>query len=375
MSSRENKPPSHVSSTAVTHNLSKRARCIEPVHGDTERNLFLVGTLGFREENEVHLLAYKSNAKVKTIHELGHKNEVHNITASPTDPRLFYTCPDGALYRLPADDAPASTALELVHQLERGDSTEAYHQVEWSAACPKKLVGVSYSRLELWDIETAQPNKQPLTSTEGPLRRFYVARWDTHFDNQIWTLDRTSLRGWDWRSGKEAFTVEHAHEQGGRGLDINRNKTYSLVTAGDDSSMKFWDSRNLGEGPIKQIREAHTHWVTNVFHHPDYDQLVISSGTDGTVKLWDFQSVSSAKPKPTGDPASRREMDVSQASAGQKKEGLMQEYQDHEESVYGLAWTASQTDAWVFGSISYDGRIAFNSVSQDTQLSILGVKN
>ncbi|MBA3931264.1 MAG: hypothetical protein C0521_16925, partial [Xanthomonas sp.] len=275
MSSSARDKPSHVTSTAVTHNLPKRARCIEPVRGDLDRNLFLVGTLGFREDNEIYVLSYRGGeSKTKIVFELPHKEEVHQLASSPHDARLFFTCPDGALHRLPASGSPpAAATLEPVLRLPRSDGADAYHQIAWSASSANKAVAVSYSRLELWDVESGQAVKTALTASEGPFRRFYVARWDSHFDHQIWTIDRSSLRGWDWRSGKEAFTVEHAHEQGGRGLDINRNKPYHLVTAGDDSYMKFWDSRNLGDGPIKQIREAHTHWVTNVFYHPDYDQL------------------------------------------------------------------------------------------------------
>ena len=144
------------------------------------------------------------------------------------------------------------------------------------------------------------------------------------------------------------------------------------MTGGDDSYLKFWDCRNLGEGPIKQIREAHGHWITHVGYHPHHDQLVVSSGTDGVVKLWDFHSVSSSKPKEAG----RREGEVVMEAmkAKEKKDGLLQEYQDHEESVYGLAWTACESETWIFGSISYDGRIIFNAVPQATQWNILGIQ-
>lgn len=47
----------------------------------------------------------------------------------------------------------------------------------------------------------------------------------------------------------------------------------------------------------------------------------------------------------------------------------MQTYDEHEDSVYGCAWSAH--DPWVFASMSYDGRLVVNKVPKSTKYKIL----
>lgn len=44
-------------------------------------------------------------------------------------------------------------------------------------------------------------------------------------------------------------------------------------------------------------------------------------------------------------------------------------FDEHEESVYSLAWSAS--DAWVLASLSYDGQIVLNHVPSTEKYKIL----
>lgn len=44
-------------------------------------------------------------------------------------------------------------------------------------------------------------------------------------------------------------------------------------------------------------------------------------------------------------------------------------YEEHEDSVYAAVW--SSADAWVFASLSYDGRLVINHVPSKEKFSIL----
>lgn len=48
---------------------------------------------------------------------------------------------------------------------------------------------------------------------------------------------------------------------------------------------------------------------------------------------------------------------------------MIKQYEEHEDSVYSVKW--STTDAWVFASLSYDGRLVINHVPSDEKYSIL----
>ena len=47
----------------------------------------------------------------------------------------------------------------------------------------------------------------------------------------------------------------------------------------------------------------------------------------------------------------------------------VQAYDEHDDSVYGAAWSAA--DPWTFASLSYDGRVVVNQVPNATKYKIL----
>ncbi len=50
-------------------------------------------------------------------------------------------------------------------------------------------------------------------------------------------------------------------------------------------------------------------------------------------------------------------------------DSLVQSIDEHEESVYSVAW--SSYNSWIFGSVSYDGRVLMHHVKQSERLKIL----
>ena len=53
----------------------------------------------------------------------------------------------------------------------------------------------------------------------------------------------------------------------------------------------------------------------------------------------------------------------------QMREGVLEEYDKHEDSVYSVAW--STADPWLFASLSNDGRLVLNKVSKEIKFSII----
>ena len=52
-----------------------------------------------------------------------------------------------------------------------------------------------------------------------------------------------------------------------------------------------------------------------------------------------------------------------------QEDGILKIYEEHEDSVYQIAWSC--TDPWIFASLSYDGRIVINRVPRLSKYSIL----
>ena len=47
----------------------------------------------------------------------------------------------------------------------------------------------------------------------------------------------------------------------------------------------------------------------------------------------------------------------------------MRSYDQHDDSVYAVAWSAG--DPWIFASLSYDGQVVINTVPQDQKYKII----
>ena len=150
--------------------------------------------------------------------------------------------------------------------------------------------------------------------------------------------------------------MPNAHSYAARAVDYNPNKPFHIVTGGEDRLVKFWDFRKP-DTPLKVLL-GHSHWVWTVSFNRFHDQLLLSGGTDSVVNLWRVSSISSAPLLELEGQNAKTDADV-----------RVRAFDEHEESVYATAWSAC--DAWVFVSLSYDGRVVLNHVPSTEKYKIL----
>ena len=94
-------------------------------------------------------------------------------------------------------------------------------------------------------------------------------------------------------------TIDQPHGPCVRSLDFNPNKPHHFASAGDDCSVKFWDSRKLS-APLL-VRQDHSHWVWSVQFNLFHDQLVLTSSSDSQVILSRIASIASEPLQPLDD--------------------------------------------------------------------------
>ncbi|KAG7162851.1 EARP-interacting protein-like, partial [Homarus americanus] len=137
--------------------------------------------------------------------------------------------------------------------------------------------------------------------------------------------------------GSQAWSVVWAPEYDSRLLG-------SQVAATHGSNVRAWDVRTMK--PSWCVEGAHTQLVS--------DQRVILSN---------LPSIAS---QPFGtmvdqEESSKEEREKSEGT----EEGVIQIYDDHEDSVYAVEWSAA--DFWTFASLSYDGRLVINKVPRSVK--------
>jgi len=348
------------------HGIDHRCRSLAALEGETEAITFLVGTQSMKNDNTVHLFEldeeYGELNDIAYPHPVG---EVWHISSSSHQRELIATCHShveaatnlvsGAnLWRLGTDSE--NPELEDLGALD-GHDTSVRMTEFGPEGCEGQLCSLGDTCVIRWDINEGLKERDRI---QLPKRSSPAAiRWNPHSNgNQIGVATEQNIRLFDTRTLSAGAVIENAHTQTVRDLDFNPNRQYFLVTCGDDCSTKIWDTRQP-TSPLLSF-ENHSHWVWKVRYNLR-DQLILSSGSDSKVVLLHVPSLAS-EPITLGDEGSEDEKEV-------LKEGIVEEYEKHEDSVYSCAWSIA--DPWLFASLSHDGRLVLNKISRDIKYSII----
>eukprot|EP00614_Pseudopedinella_elastica_P009445 CAMPEP_0172599642 /NCGR_PEP_ID=MMETSP1068-20121228/19753_1 /TAXON_ID=35684 /ORGANISM="Pseudopedinella elastica, Strain CCMP716" /LENGTH=336 /DNA_ID=CAMNT_0013399955 /DNA_START=27 /DNA_END=1034 /DNA_ORIENTATION=+ len=325
--------------------LGRKARCIAALESNSERHRFIVGTSCLREPNELALIEYNEEEEsVYLVRSYIHPKDVSSLAPSPREADLLFTCSglgDAVLWRAPeaqgvfledrdANGASPTSSLESVAELPQGSDA---HEIIWRKDDTGDAIVASFgvSGVRLWNIRNSLEDIGKLSHADS--MRVSSGAWDPHHPSNIAIVCSCSLQGWDTRILKSTYEIAMAHKYACRSVDYNPNKPGFLVTCGDDRMVKFWDLRSTRE-PIRTLA-GHTHWCTTALYNKFHDQLVLSAGTDASLNLWRCSSISSAP---------LLELDGEEATRLDAGDCKVRSYDDHEESIYSAAWSAS--DAW-----------------------------
>lgn len=243
------------------------------------------------------------------------------------------------------------------------------HSVAWNVgdeSAKATLASAHGTALRTWSLASSDAvvqDKLDLDLSLASSATVGVLRWDPHHTNYVSFTLGGSVQTWDTRAKRVAFAIEDAHVHAALDMDYNPNKPFCVASGGDDGKLKFWDLRQL-RLPLLALA-AHSHWVYSVRYNRFHDQLVLSSSSDSTLALWRVSSISSA---PIVELDEQDFMSESAAGAD-VVDTKVKSYDEHEDSVYAVAWGVS--DSWIFASVSYDGRFCVNQVPSTEKYKIL----
>lgn len=342
------------------YGVKYQARCIAALTADLEHTRFLVGTLSLKEENEVHLIQYSTNSGDLTCEGLyPHQHEIWDLACCPFDPLVFSTVYasggeyGATLWRI-SEHTKSSSQLQKLASLD-GHAKKIKCTLWWQGGGKhNELLSIDEETLYLWDLDPSGKAVQVNGKmSAGMLHQMTSGAWDPHDVNSALTACDSCVHCWDLRSLKQTQAIEHANV---RDIDYNPTRENIFMTAGDESRIRIWDKRMLGT--FVSDLPGHSHWTLRVCYNPKCEEILISSGTDSLVNLWmieNAQKDDTRSQSPENSP--RAQVDP-----------LVRSYNGHEDSVYGIAW--SSREPWIFGSVSYDGRVLVESVPQNISKKI-----
>ncbi|KAJ5067040.1 earp and garp complex-interacting protein [Anaeramoeba ignava] len=380
----------HTNKNLATYTgLKYQSTTLAPVY-DENHIEFLIGTRSLREENEIHLVEYiEEKNEIICNRILDHKPEIWSLSSCNWDPSLLITG-----YNTGMEFAGSLWRIKTQEEREKaGDFSDMEKLVDFNGfngriksilfdptgENKEKVISVDERSIQIWNLNKNEKEKEAKLDNKinvGELEVITASAWDFLQPHQFATSNESSLRIWDLRTLKETQEIEHAQGGAIRDLAFNRNKPWHIATAGDDFLINFWDLRNTKEfvyqnkQPQALITLAgHSHWVWNIEFNPIYDQLLLSSSTDSTVKLWNVPSFAFELLLEDEDESDKtrlsrgnRRRQKSARSKRQGHDGLAKSYDSHEDSVYAISW--SPFEPWIFASVSYDGKLVVSHVPE-----------
>mmetsp|Transcript_15235 Transcript_15235/g.48618 ORF Transcript_15235/g.48618 Transcript_15235/m.48618 type:complete len:400 (+) Transcript_15235:21-1220(+) len=386
----------------ATYELRQETRTLAAVLGEQERHRFMVGSMLLREENEIHVVEYEETTRsVNCVQVLNHPSEVWGIACCPVNPRILCTTFNtgttysAALWRTPALETggageekpavgstrskPAPVDMEELARLP-AVSHERVQRVVWhpapEAELPSEDTGVEGNRL----AAAYTSSLHTFVVGDGALKEEACIRpsedegalialaWDPHHAVQCTSTQGGHVVGFDLRTKCEIRRMRDAHRDCVRDVDYNPNRPWYLVSGGDDGAIRFWDLRRC-DAPVKEMH-AHSHWLWSVRYNRCHDQLLVTSSSDCTAKLWRASSVSSTKLfRADEDDAERKDGDGEDEAREELPDAVLQTCGMHSEAVYAATWSAAEP--WIFATASYDGTVAVHQVAEEEKDHIL----
>ena len=177
------------------------------------------------------------------------------------------------------------------------------------------------SPIVLWDISALSEVKEVWSargSLMAPRKRSHLpalssalprkVSWDPHDAYNILATSGVDVVAYDMRTSSSSgrLAIRSAHRHGVADVCHNPLLMGVVVTSGLDGIIKIWDLRGisgevhsqqstrLNPPVLKVLRGGHTHFASNVRYNPSHDQLILSSGSEGNANLWRVSSCSSA---------------------------------------------------------------------------------
>lgn len=357
----------------------------------------------------------EDDEQISTVATYSHKHEVSNLSFSNTNPSLFATVYNtvdsthASIWKFPENRSFLSTSgntnapeppvseLDLVGEIPF-ESEENVSCLQWLPSGGQTIICATSSGIrEVFVREGggAAASKPYVIDTSSSQLKFGDDRasfigsiaCDPHHASEVSVAFDSSIISFDLRSRERIRNIERADSPGSktvsgcvRSLSFNPNKPWVLASGGDDHRVHFWDVRKAN-APVKTL-SGHSHWVTAVSFNPFHDQLILSGGTDAQVNLWRISSISSAPLLELAEDLTENEDDsssnvttpslISETRRSEPKlaaDIAIRVQTDHSDSITALTWSART--AWVYASMSSDGKVVVSQVPSAEKYKVL----
>ncbi|KAL6761365.1 WD40-repeat-containing domain protein [Haematococcus lacustris] len=362
-------------------NMRFQARALTAVQSQRLTSTWLVGTNALREENEVRLLQYDSDQeRLVCIKALTHAPEIWDISTTTALPDLLITVwSQSGTYGASLWSMKGDCSLSKVADLT-GQTPGIIRQSLWHPQQQQLALTVEEGALLKWDVSD-EAARLAAQAPAGDLLQLWGGGLHPGNPDQAATAGGNSVQVWDLRSMAVSGELPGAHRMPCRDVCFAPGSSgHRLVSCGDDCKLRVWDMRQLGRCEALLELGGHSHWVWRAQYNPFHEQLLASASSDCLVNLYhtphlvqgggEAAAAAAAAAAAGGGAAGGGALGAGgDKQGGGERDGKVHSFDEHEDSVYGLAWSCA--DPWLLASLSYDGRVVLNKVPKTIKYNIL----
>ncbi|CCW65479.1 unnamed protein product [Phytomonas sp. EM1] len=337
--------------TTATYCLERQVRSICPLYHflntEQECHRFLVGSSNCTAKNKIHLLEFQDETNTLECSVVwNHESEINGMWSSPSlsGKSLLATASTKSFQVLQVSENLLMEPKQIL-SLNKG-ITQALWDLE---GLQNDLKIVQPQTISTLSLETDKIGAETTSYSIDCERIFHAALDPHHSFLCLLSCAGSGLQLVDFRS-KQAIKMENTDNlhgfQGTLHVDFSTTKPNKILTCGHDGIVHIHEfrmnSKNIDVEHKRHIR-AHEHTVRRALFNSFHDSLVLSGSSDQSLKLWDLDDV--------------------------EKPNCIRQLGCLGDTVMDIFW--SSNGPWVFGGVSYNGRVMVDTVPSEKKMSIL----
>ncbi|KAG2734789.1 hypothetical protein G9P44_002795 [Scheffersomyces stipitis] len=284
-----------------------------PVFADLNRNL-RIDRLDFNSEKQEFELATSVNNKFKVLQKINHMGDVNKVRYMPQKPNIIASANnmgDLAIYERTKhksfknsliDDTDLNKVQVYLKNSNSADveGTDIF-AIDWNKQKEGTIVSASMNgEINLYDIRSNFVKDKSVVNESW----YYHNESSTGVNDIEWLPQHDSLFSavddagfislFDTREESKLVHRYRSSEVGVNSISVNPGISHCIATGDSNGSIHVYDIRGIGSemNPIYSIQEQ-TESITQLKWHPRYHNVLGSSSTDHSVKLFDLENSSS----------------------------------------------------------------------------------
>lgn len=324
-----------------------------PYYTNLNKNL-TIDKLDYNHDKEEFELTKVAKKKINVLQKINHLGDVNKLRYMPQNPDVIasannlgnlviYDRTKHASFKssLIGDDTDLNKPqLRLVNEWNTSDAD--IFAIDWNKQKEGVIISANMvGNINLYDIRSKFTSKEIQTINESQYFSnsnigINDIEWIPNHDSVFSFVDEQgSIKFYDIRLPEHQLQVlQHQLSNSGiNSISVNPGNTSCIATGDIDGVVNVWDIRLFGSGNasgVYSIKNQHEGSITQLKWHPKFHNILASSSSDKTVKLFDMN---------------RMEQD----------EGLFFTHAGHMLGVNDFDW--SLHDDWMLASVADDNSL------------------